>query len=173
MSTAETLSPSIPPDVEELANELLRQCDAIGCHIATAESCTGGLLASLLTDLDGLGHCFERGFVCYTNSAKHEMLGVSMETLNTVGAVSGRTAIEMAEGALRRSGAGIAASVTGFAGPAGPGQEPGLVHFAVARREGQTVHQESHFGDLGRGQVRLKSLRTILRLCLTELRGST
>ena len=170
---AETLSPAIPTEIERLAADVLELSDALKCRIATAESCTGGLLASLLTDLEGLGHCFERGFVCYSNRAKREQLGVASEILISDGPVSKRAAIGMAEGALRQSAAGVAAAITGFAGRGGPAEEAGLVHFAVARSGRPTIHKECHFGDLGRGRVRLHCLRTALQLILQQLQDSS
>lgn len=164
MAKTETLSPAIPEDVEHDVYRLLKAiCDA-KLKLVTAESCTGGLLASLLTDVDGSGHAFERGFVTYTDAAKSEMLGVDQGLLEDKGAVSREVAIAMAEGALTRSSGDLALSVTGFAGPAGEDDEEGLVHFGLARRGGETLHCEEHFGACGRGEVRLKCLRTALRM---------
>jgi nicotinamide-nucleotide amidase len=131
--------------------------------LATAESCTGGLLASLLTDIPGKSHAFERGFVTYADEAKHEVLGVSLEILATDGAVSEACARAMAEGALAHSRADVAVSITGFTDDA-PGQPGGLVHFACARRGGPTRHRREQFGALGRAEVRLCALRTGLTL---------
>jgi nicotinamide-nucleotide amidase len=168
----ETLSPAIPEDVEDDVYRLLKAiCDA-KLKLVTAESCTGGLLASLLTDVEGCGHAFERGFVTYTDEAKREMLGVDAGLLEEKGAVSKEVALAMAEGALARSGGDIALSVTGFAGPAGKDDEEGLVHFALARRDGRTLDREEHFGALGRGEVRLKSLRTALQMLDDALASS-
>src|ERR1700761_8499378 len=119
--------------------------------LATAESCTGGLLASILTDVDGFGRVFERGFVAYTELAKHEMLGVPIATLQTEGAVSEATATAMAEGALIHSTADLAIAVTGFAGPAGPGDTPGLVHLVALRRGRETYRRRAEFGPASRG----------------------
>lgn len=156
----ETLSADVPDAVETAVYRLLRTaCDA-ELKLSTAESCTGGLLASLLTDVDGCSHAFERGFVVYTEEAKQQMLGVPAELLERHGAVSEATARAMAEGALERSGADIALAITGFAGPAGPGDEEGLVHLACARRGRTTLHREMHYGPLGRGGIRIECLRT-------------
>lgn len=164
MPKTETLSPAIPEDVEHDVYRLLKAiCDA-DLKLVTAESCTGGLLASLLTDVEGAGHAFERGFVTYTDEAKHEMLGVDAALLKEKGAVSKEVAIAMAKGALARSSGDISLSVTGFAGPAGGDDEEGLVHFALARKGGEMLHREEHFGPLGRGKVRLKCLRTALKM---------
>lgn len=160
----ETFSPVLPDDVEECAERLLaRACEA-ELRLATAESCTGGLLGSVLTDVVGASHAYERGFITYTDEAKHDMLGVPQAVLDGPGAVSREAAIAMAEGGLARSGADICLSVTGFAGPAGEGEEVGLVHFACARKGRRTQHCEEHYGDIGRGAVRVASVRTALNL---------
>jgi nicotinamide-nucleotide amidase len=130
--------------------------------IATAESCTGGMLAALLTDIEGCGHGFDRGFVTYSSDAKHELLGIERGLLATNDAVSEVVARAMVEGALGRSHADVAIAVTGFAGPGAPSQEEGLAHFALARRDGATVHREEHFGAIGRGAIRVKSLKVML-----------
>ena len=160
----ETLSPVLPDEVDAVARKLLeRACDK-DLSIATAESCTGGLLASLFTDVEGASRAFERGFVVYTNEAKAEMLGIPPELIETEGAVSEAVARRMAEGALRYSKARIALAVTGFAGPGAPGDEPGRVHFACARDGRPTLHREEHFGDIGRGPVRIECLRVGLEM---------
>lgn len=165
----ETLSSDIPDSLEQAVHRLLeRACDA-GVGLATAESCTGELLASLLTDVQGCSHAFERGFVTYTDEAKHEMLGVPADLLATHGAVSKPVARAMAEGALTRSRADIAVSITGFAGPTPEGEE-GLVHYACARRGRDTIHREVHYGAIGRGQVRLESLKVATEM-LEEMLG--
>ncbi|MDE2404504.1 MAG: CinA family protein [Sphingomonadales bacterium] len=132
--------------------------------VTTAESCTGGLIASLLTDIDGLGACFDRGFVTYTERAKSDLLGIEPIELRRHGAVSAETARAMAAGALDRSHADIAIAVTGFAGPAGPKDEEGLVHLACARREGPAILRECHFGPLGRDRVRQLAARGALEI---------
>lgn len=160
----ETLDPALPPDVDQLAHRVLRQACDRQLTIATAESCTGGLLASLLTDVDGCAHAFERGFVSYTEAAKQTMLGVGPALLASKGAVSAEAAEAMVRGALSQSEADVAAAVTGFAGRGAPGEEPGLVYVAVARRGGDVEVQEAHFGDVGRGAVRLGCLRMALQM---------
>jgi nicotinamide-nucleotide amidase len=137
-----------------------RVCDR-KLRIATAESCTGGMLAALLTDIEGASHGFERGFVTYTEVSKTELLGIEPDILKKNEAVSEVVARAMAEGALARSQADIAIGVTGFAGPAGK-HEQGLVHMALAQRGGTTTHREEHFGAIGRGPVRVKSLTAML-----------
>ena len=156
MNETETLSPAIPGELEEATRRLLDKACERDLTLATAESCTGGMLASLLTDVPGVAHAFERGFVTYTDAAKHEMLGVPKALLKAQGAVSKEVAIVMAEGALERSRANIALAVTGFADK---GEEPGLVHFACARAGRKTAHREEHFGPIGRGPTRVECLR--------------
>ena len=161
---SETLEPALPDKLDRQAERLMRRLCEQELTIATAESCTGGMLAALLTDIEGAGHAFERGFVTYTKQAKHELLGIEPELLEHNDAVSEPVARAMAEGALKRSKADLALGVTGFAGPAGDGCEEGLVHFALARRGGPTQHRVEHFGPAGRGPVRVKSLRTLLEM---------
>lgn len=142
-----------------------------GVMIAVAESCTGGLLAGALTDIAGSSAVFDRGFVTYTNAAKTEMLGVSPATLQQFGAVSEAVARAMAMGALARSGAQIAVSVTGIAGPGGSEHKPeGRVCFAVA--QGADVHCETNeFGPIGRANVRHASVQRALQLLIDTLSG--
>lgn len=167
----ETLDATVPPEVSELAEQVLRRAHQAQLSLATAESCTGGLLASLLTDVDGYAHVFERGLVAYSEQSKHELLGVSLDALRVHGAVSEEVARAMAEGALRAAGADLAIAVTGFAGRGAPDEEPGLVHFALARRGGPVRHREEHFGDIGRGAVRLACLRCSLEMLDQALAG--
>jgi len=167
---SETLEPALPDDLDEQAEWLMRRlCDA-EMSIATAESCTGGMLAALLTDIEGAGHAFDRGFVTYSKESKTDQLGIEPSLLDHNDAVSEVVARAMAEGALKRSQATIAIGITGFAGPAGPDKEEGLVHMALARREGRTVHREEHFGAVGRGEVRVKSLKVMLEMLEDSLR---
>jgi nicotinamide-nucleotide amidase len=162
--SAETLEPALPAKLEQRACDLLDRAHEHEVQIATAESCTGGLLAALLTDVRGRGHVFERGFVTYTNEAKSEMLGIPLDLIDAHGAVSRTVALAMAKGALDRSNAHFALSITGFAGPGAPGDEEGLVHFACARRSGVTCHREEHFGAIGRGGVRIAALEVALSM---------
>jgi nicotinamide-nucleotide amidase len=160
----ETLEPALPDHLDEQAERLMhRLCDA-NLTVAAAESCTGGMLAALLTDIEDAGHGFERGFVTYSKESKAELLGIEPSLLDVNDAVSEVVARAMAEGALMRSRADIALSVTGFAGPAAPGTEEGLVHFALVRRGQRTVHREEHFGPQGRGIIRVKSLKVLLEM---------
>lgn len=169
---AETLDAAIPAKVDALAARVLSAACERRLKLATAESCTGGLLASLLTDIPGCSHAFERGFVVYSNAAKREMLGVPAALLDSPGPVSEAVARAMAEGALSHSDAGLALAVTGYADPA-PGSEgvSGRVHFAVARKGGATRHQVETFGPVGRGEVRVRSLDVALRLLWRAIGG--
>jgi nicotinamide-nucleotide amidase len=155
-----------PPELIARAADLVARYKAAGLMAATAESCTGGLIAALLTEIPGSSNMLERGFVVYSNAAKQELLGVPAETLTKHGAVSGETAVAMAEGARRAARAEVAVSVTGIAGPdGGTVTKPvGLVHFACARRGRPTAAREERFGDIGRGAVRLASVRVGLEL---------
>jgi nicotinamide-nucleotide amidase len=155
------------------AKRLLVLCRSLGLKIATAESCTGGLVAAALTEIPGSSDVVDRGFVTYSNEAKHEMLGVPLATLKKFGAVSEQTAIAMAKGALKNSDADIAVSITGIAGPGGatPGKPVGLVHFAAAGRRGVT-HRAKKFGDIGRRKVRQKSVSEALDMLERIARGA-
>jgi nicotinamide-nucleotide amidase len=155
-----------PADLIARAAGLLRQCRSAGLRIVTAESCTGGLIAGLLTEIPGSSAVVERGLVVYSNEAKQELLGVPAETIERHGAVSEGTARAMAEGALERSHADLAVSVTGVAGPDGgtEAKPVGLVHFACARKGAATAAREVRFGDIGRENVRLGSVRVALEL---------
>jgi len=165
VNDAETLSPVLPDALEEATRRLLRKACERDLVLATAESCTGGLLASLLTDVKGVAHAFDRGFVTYSDEAKTEMLGVPAALIAAKGAVSKEVATAMADGALARSRAHIALAVTGFADI---GDEPGLVHFACAREGRITAHREAHFGPRGRGATRIAALETAVAM-MTEM----
>ena len=160
----ETLSPALPDDVEAAVHQVLKAACDRGLKLVTAESCTGGMLASVLTDVDGCGHAFERGFVPYTDDAKQAQLDVPPSLLERFTAVSAPVAEAMATGALARSAGDIALSVTGFAGRGAPGEEPGLVFFGLARRDSAVRSEEAHFGDIGRGPVRIACLRKALEM---------
>lgn len=170
---AEALDPALPPALDTLTKQVLREACDRGLMLVTAESCTGGLLASLLTDIPGSSHAFDRGFVTYTDEAKNELLGVPLELLKTHGAVSKPAALAMAEGALARSQGAIALAITGYAeGNAKYGEEAGLVHFASARTGQPTLHREEHFGAVGRAKVRIASLDVALNMMLARLNGA-
>ena len=160
-----------PPDLLVRAEKLLESSRAQGLRIATAESCTGGLIAALLTEIPGSSDVFGRGFVTYSNQAKQDMLGVPAASLRQHGAVSEAVARLMAEGAVRNSTAQISVAVTGIAGPGGGTDEKpvGLVHIAVARAGEPTMHRECRFGEMGRGAIRLKSVETALEMLQTLL----
>jgi nicotinamide-nucleotide amidase len=160
-------------EIAAVATRVLEAARARGRKIATAESCTGGLVAGALTDIAGSSDVVERGFVTYSNEAKLEMLGVPASTLANHGAVSRETAEAMAAGAIRRSMADVSVAVTGVAGPGGgsPEKPVGLVHFAAAARDGRQTHQERRFGDIGRAEVRRRSVLVALEM-LEELANS-
>jgi nicotinamide-nucleotide amidase len=142
---------------------------ARGWQIATAESCTGGLIAGAITDIAGSSAVFDRGFVTYSNAAKTEMLGVRPETLEAVGAVSEEVAAEMAQGARRAAGVEIAVSVTGIAGPGGSEFKPeGRVCFGLST-PGGTRTQTVEFGTIGRANVRTATVAHALDMILAEL----
>ncbi len=135
--------------------DLLERSKSANLRIATAESCTGGMVAVALTDIPGSSAVFERGFVTYTNEAKIQMLGVLRETLDAYGAVSEQVAQEMADGALAHSDAQVAVSITGIAGPGGSEYKPeGRVCFALAVEGGETITETIEFGAIGRLGVR-------------------
>lgn len=160
----------IDPETREAAAALLELCKAKHLTVATAESCTGGLVAAALTDIPGSSAVVDRGFVTYTNEAKQEMIGVPPAVIERHGAVSRETAEAMAKGALAHAKADIAVSITGIAGPGGAtlNKPVGLVHFAAASRSGRLIHRERRFGDIGRGEVRRLSVLEALAM-LREL----
>ena len=153
-------------EITAAATRVLEAARARGLKIATAESCTGGLIAGALTDIAGASDVVERGFVPYSNGAKVEMLGVEEATLAAHGAVSRATAEAMAVGAIRRSAADLAVAVTGIVGPGGGSAEKpvGLIHFAVASRDGRHEHRERRFGDIGRAEVRRRAVLVALEM---------
>lgn len=161
---SETLEPALPQELDRKAERVMRRLCDLELTVATAESCTGGLLASLLTDIEGAGHGFDRGFVCYNGEAKQQLLGVGEALVAENEAVNAGAARAMAEGALKRCRADIALSVTGFAGPAGDGQEEGLVFMGLARRDRPTRVEERHFGAIGRGPVRIEALKVLIAM---------
>jgi nicotinamide-nucleotide amidase len=157
-------------EVARLAKALHERLLAGKLSLVTAESCTGGLIAAAITEIPRASLTLERGYVTYSNAAKESDLGVPASVLGKHGAVSEETARAMAEGALTHSKADLAISVTGIAGPDGGSEEKpvGLVHFAAARRGGRTLHREMRFGDLGRTEVRRRSVLAAFAL-LNEL----
>jgi nicotinamide-nucleotide amidase len=156
-----------------LSRSLLDLCRMRKLTIATAESCTGGLVAGALTDIPGSSDVIDRAFVTYSNEAKRVMLGVKAMTLAAFGAVSKETATAMAVGALERAGVDLAVAITGIAGPGGatPGKPVGLVHFAVAARDGRILNRECRFGAIGRIAVRQRAVVEALRMLIELARG--
>ena len=157
-------------EIGAAANDLLELCKAKKLTLATAESCTGGLVAGALSDISGSSSVLDRGFVTYSNAAKQQMLGVTPSTIDVYGAVSRECAEEMAKGALAHASVDLAVSITGIAGPTGavPGKPIGLVFFCAASRSGRVIAHERKYGDIGRGKVRRESVLQALAM-LREL----
>lgn len=162
----------IDPTLYAKAEAVLAACRRQGWTIATAESCTGGLVAGALTAVPGSSDVVDRGFVTYSNAAKMAMLGVPLETLEAHGAVSAQTAEAMARGALQAAGTALAVSITGVAGPGGgtEAKPVGLVHFGCAREDGTVLLRECRFGALTRDEIRARSVGVALDL-LAEMAG--
>lgn len=160
----------IPYALDAAARSLIDLCRDRKFKIATAESCTGGLVAATLTEIPGSSDVVDRGFVTYSNAAKQTMLGVPKALLERFGAVSRETAEAMARGALAHAPVHLAVAITGIAGPGGavPGKPVGLVHFAACSRTRRITHQEHQFGDIGRTHVREASVEVALAM-LREL----
>jgi nicotinamide-nucleotide amidase len=161
-----------PDRLRNLALLILDDAEQARLKIATAESCTGGLVAALFTDIPGSSTVFERGFVTYSNKAKEEMLGVPGDVLADYGAVSEPVARMMAEGAMQNSRANIAVGITGVAGPGGGTKmKPvGLVHVACARENRAVVHEMLQLGDIGRSAIRMEAVETALKLIQVQMR---
>lgn len=168
--TAAALSRWLMTDerLHRAARMFLDAAKAKGLKVATAESCTAGLVAACMGEVPGASWVLERGFVTYSNEAKAEMLGVPAELIATHGAVSAEVARAMAEGALLRSQADLAVAITGIAGPDGGSAEKpvGLVHFAAKRRGRETVHVEKRFGDIGRINVQHESVARAFQMLM-------
>jgi nicotinamide-nucleotide amidase len=162
------MSTLFPSELFDEAKRLLAQLQRRALLIATAESCTGGLLAGLLTEVPGASAMVERGFITYSNASKIELLGVDKALIERYGAVSGEVARAMAEGALDNTPAHVAVSVTGIAGPDGgsPEKPVGLVYVAVAGKGQQTRTRECRFGNIGRCEIRLASVRAAISLAI-------
>jgi len=156
----------IEESLRHVARRVLDLCRARGLHVATAESCTGGLVAAALTEIAGSSDVVECGFVTYSNAAKRTTLGVPAATLTRYGAVSRATAAAMAVGALKHSQADLAVAITGIAGPGGGSKRKpvGLVYFAAASRDGRRLARHRRFGKIGRRRVRLRSVLQALAL---------
>lgn len=159
-------------EILKLADELIVELKKRNLTVATAESCTGGLVIAALTAIPGSSEVVDRGFITYSNAAKVQDLYVPFELFTQVGSVSEAVAKEMAQGAIVRSQADVAIAVTGIAGPTtSPGKPIGLVHFAVSLRNGRTTSHERHeLGDIGRDGIRLKSVEVALTLAVATLR---
>ncbi len=151
------------------ATAVLDTCRARGLTLATAESCTGGLVAGALTEIAGSSAVVDRGFVTYSNEAKQQMLGVPADTIQKFGAVSRETAEAMARGALAHADVDLVVAITGIAGPGGGSRDKpvGLVHFACAARDGSLAHAEMRYGDIGRAEVRRASVLQALTMLQT------
>jgi nicotinamide-nucleotide amidase len=160
-----------PEDIQILARQVIETAAARGLVLVTAESCTGGLVAGALTAIAGSSAVVERGFVTYSNASKTDLLAVPADLIKAHGAVSEPVARAMARGALAGSGADLSVSVTGVAGPGGGTAEKpvGLVHFSAVGPNGE-IHAMHRFGDIGRDQVRLASVRVALGLLLERMR---
>src|SRR6476660_4336833 len=152
------------------ANALLDLCKTKKLTLATAESCTGGLVAATLSEISGSSLVLDRGYVSYSNASKHQMLGVTPATIDVFGSVSRECAEEMAKGALAHAPVDLAVSITGIAGPTGavPGKPIGLVYFCAASRNGRVIAHDRKYGDIGRAKVREESVLEALRM-LQEL----
>ena len=161
-----------PEDIQTLARQVIETAAERGLVLVTAESCTGGLVAAALTAIAGSSAVLERGFVTYSNASKTDLLAVPADLIEACGAVSEPVARAMARGALAGSGANLSVSVTGVAGPGGGTAEKpvGLVHFSAVGPNGE-VHAVHRFGDIGREQVRLASVRVALGLLLEQIRA--
>ena len=158
----------VPSDIalSSLAREVGSQLHQSARRLVTAESCTGGLVSAALTEIPGSSDVLERGFVTYSNAAKHALLDVPMQILERHGAVSRETVEAMARGALARSSADLAVAVTGIAGPGGgsAAKPIGLVHFAALLRAGNNLTREKRYGDIGRSEVRLRAVAEALAM---------
>ena len=170
--TGQGLSGDLSEDLRRAASRVLERCRAHGLTVATAESCTGGLVAGTLTEIAGSSEVVDRGFVTYSDAAKEAMLGVPAAILKRHGAVSRETAEAMATGTLAHAPVDLAVAITGIAGPGGGSADKpvGLVHFAAAARDGRLIHREKRFGDVGRSEVRLRAVAEALAM-LEELAG--
>lgn len=160
---------ALHPHLSHKANAILAACKKRGITLATAESCTGGLLSAMLTELPGSSAMFTHGYITYANEAKTEMLGVPMQLIDHHGAVSEQVARAMAEGALKNSSADLAVSITGIAGPGGGENKPvGTVHFACAMKGKPTIHQHKIFAG-NRSEIRCAAVDCALDMILAEL----
>jgi len=178
-TTVDKTAPGVTADpagdrIHDCAVRVLDACRQRGLMVATAESCTGGLVSGALTEIAGSSDVVDRGFVTYSNAAKEAMLGVPAITLKRHGAVSAETAAAMAAGAIEHSLADIAVAITGIAGPGGgTAQKPvGLVHFAAASRDGRRLAKSRRYGKIGRRRVRERSVAEALALLASLAQGT-
>jgi nicotinamide-nucleotide amidase len=164
----------IDDQLRAAAQRVIEACIARKLTVAMAESCTGGLVAGALTEIPGSSAVVGYGFITYSNEAKEKLVGVPAETLRRYGAVSRQTAEAMAQGALKESAADLAIAITGIAGPSGGSAEKpvGLVQFAAAARAGRHIEREERFGDIGRSEVRHRSVLVALAM-LEQLATAT
>ncbi|MBB6124530.1 CinA family protein [Sphingobium subterraneum] len=167
-----TLTALLPREVQRTTAHLLQSAVEKELRIATAENCTGGLLAALLTDVEGQDNVLDRGFVVHDASAKSELLGLDAEQVALWGVASAEMAIAMAQGALRHSRADIACAITGCESKSDGEEETqrGLVHFACARQEGVALHREEKFGAVDRGTLRVECLRVAVMMIQDAVR---
>lgn len=154
----------LPPHSRDLAKETLHRVSEADLRIATAESCTAGLLAAVVTNVEGCGHVFDRGFVTYELTAKCDMLGLSEKIVEDNAAVNKEVALAMAEAALKKSIADIAIGITGFAGKCADDQEEGLVFIGLAAKGQDTIYRENHYGAEGRDTIRQAALHTAFEM---------
>jgi nicotinamide-nucleotide amidase len=159
---AEALSPVLSADQESRISWLLQRVCNAELRLVTAESCTGGLVASLLTDVPGCSHAFEAGFVTYSDIAKISLLGIAPELIEKFSAVSKPVALAMVDGALQRSRGDLAISVTGYTDQIASGSEAGLVYIGGGNRDGKRICLENHFGNVGRARSRMLSMDAAL-----------
>ncbi|MEI6574043.1 MAG: CinA family protein [Alphaproteobacteria bacterium] len=157
--------------MSDLAAKLVQAASTKRVMIATAESCTGGLVSAAITDIAGSSAIFDRGFVTYSNEAKAELLGVSPSLIDQHGAVSKNVASAMAEGALKNTRASISVALTGIAGPGGGSVEKpvGLVHIATSVKDSDTIHFEKHFGNISRDEIRRAAVEAALEALLERV----
>lgn len=153
-------------EIVSMSTTVLENCRKRKWLLATAESCTGGLIGGALTEIAGSSDVFDRGFITYTNKAKHKVIGVDIDTLRNFGAVSEEVARAMAAGALKTAAVQIAVAVTGIAGPGGGSLEKpvGRVHLAATNIDGKTIHRKMDYGDIGRSEVRIATVMTALEM---------
>lgn len=160
-----------PPNITNLARMIIAVAAEKNLTLATAESCTGGLIAAALTEIPGSSAAFDRGFVTYSNNAKRDLLGVPGDIIADLGAVSEPVARSMAEGAMVMGEVDVAVAVTGVAGPGGGTQlKPvGLVHIACARKGHNIIHDVFRFGNVDRGEIRIKTVEEALAMMLNSI----